>query len=104
MPLRVAIVGFGRMAQRFYVPALKRLAPDAFYAIADPAEGARSRAQKIFAGVSCFATVEELANTALDAAFVVSPPTAHFAAFQTLVARNVPIFMEKPFPLPDEIG
>ncbi len=104
MPLNVAIVGFGRMAQKFYVPALKLLAPDARYAIADPADDARIKAQKTFPGTSCFAAVEELANLALDAALIASPPASHFHAWHMLVLRNVPIFMEKPFPLPDQIG
>jgi predicted dehydrogenase len=104
MPFNMAIVGFGRMAQKFYVPALKLLAPDSRYAIVDPANDARIVAQKTFPEASCFAAVEGLAGLALDAALVASPPATHFHAWRLLVARNVPIFMEKPFPLPDEIG
>ena len=104
MPLEIAIVGFGRMAQNYYAPALKRLLPDARYAIVDPAEEAREKAQRIFRKSRCLDAVEDLAGSALDAALIASPPASHFHAWRSLASRNVPIFMEKPFPLPDEIA
>ena len=104
MALNIAIVGFGRMAQRFYAPALQRLAPDARYAIADPSEDARGKALGIFPGASCFTAVEKLAELALDAALIASSPATHFHAWHILAARGVPVFIEKPFPLAHEIN
>ena len=46
-PLSIAIVGFGRMAQTFYTPGLKRLAPEARYIIVDPVDEARGKAKEI---------------------------------------------------------
>lgn len=104
MTLSIAIVGFGRMAQNYYAQALKRLLPDARYAIVDPSVEAREQARRIFPEARCFAAVEELAGSGLDAALIASPPAAHFHAWRVLASRGVPIFMEKPFPLPSEIA
>jgi predicted dehydrogenase len=35
---------------------------------------------------------------------VASPPAAHFHAWRFFAARGIPVFMEKPFPLPQDIG
>ena len=104
MPLSIAIVGFGRMAQNYYAPALKRLAPDARYTIVDPAVEAREKARRIFPEARRLGAVEDLAGSKLDAALIASPPAAHFHAWRVLASRNVPIFMEKPFPLAKEIA
>jgi predicted dehydrogenase len=103
MPLKLAIVGFGRLAQGYYAPALKILEPDARYLIVDPALESRDRAQKIFPEAKCFREVDEISETLIDAALIASPPSTHFLAWRTLATRNIPIFMEKPFPLPHEL-
>ena len=82
MVLSIAIVGFGRMAQRFYAPALQRLAPDARYSIADPSENARGKALSIFPEAACFTAVEKLADLPLDAALIASSPATHFHAWR----------------------
>ena len=103
MPLTLAIVGFGRLAQDYYAPALKLLEPDARYFIVDPALESRDRAQEIFPQAKCFCEVDELSEISIDAALIASPPTTHFQIWCTLLSRCVPIFMEKPFPLPPEL-
>ena len=103
MPLTLAIVGFGRLAQDYYAPALKLLEPDARYVIVDPALQSRDRAQEIFLEAKCFCGVDELSGISLDAVLIASPPTTHFPIWSRLASANVPIFMEKPFPLPPEL-
>jgi predicted dehydrogenase len=104
MPLNIAIAGFGRMARSYCAPALKRLEPDASYFIADPAAPSCEAARRAFPQAQCFGTTEELLDIALDAALIASPPTAHFDAWRFFAERGVPVFMEKPFPLPQDIG
>ena len=80
MVLSIAIVGFDRMAQRFYA-VLQRLAPDARYSIADPSENAR-KALSIFPEAACFTAVEKLADLPLDAALITSSPATPFHAWR----------------------
>jgi predicted dehydrogenase len=104
MPLSIAIAGFGRLARSYYAPALKRIEPDAGYFIVDPVAASREEARRMFTAARCFADIEELGDIPLDAALVASPPAAHFHAWRFFGARGIPVFMEKPFPLPKDIG
>jgi predicted dehydrogenase len=103
MPLTLAIVGFGRLAQSYYAPALKLLEPDARYLIVDPVLQSRERAQEIFPEAKCFCGIDGLSETSIDAVLIASPPKTHFPIWCSLASANVPIFMEKPFPLPHEL-
>ena len=52
----------------------------------------------------CFTDMEELGDIALDAALIASSPAAHFQTWRYFVARGVPVFMEKPFPLAQDLA
>ena len=102
--LNLAIIGFGRLAQRYYAPALKLQAPGAQYFIVDPDPHACEQAKRLLVNANCFVSLEALAEAPLDAALIASPPSVHFEAWQNFSSRNISIFMEKPFPLPGDLS
>lgn len=103
--LRVGLVGFGRLAQDYYVPALRASPWPLRLAVADPGANSLKAAQRLLPGASRYQDHQELlAREALDALLVASPPSTHLAVWRAASALNLPVFMEKPFPLSHELG
>jgi predicted dehydrogenase len=88
-PIRVGIVGLGKIALEEHVPAMRAHA--AFDLVACASTKHR------LDGVACFATVEDmLAGIALDAVVICTPPQAHFAAARLALLRGKHVLLEKP--------
>jgi predicted dehydrogenase len=102
--LRLGLIGFGRLAQQYYVPALRRIPGIAAIAVADPLPASRAAAAGALGGVACFADAAALLAVEPDAVVVATPPSTHLAFWNTLAARGVPVFMEKPFVLRGELA
>jgi predicted dehydrogenase len=100
-PLRVALVGAGRIAQT-YADALARGREARLVAVADVrAEAAASLAESC--GARAFATHREmLAALPLDAAIVCTPPASHPEICLDLVAAGLHVLCEKPFAIRPE--
>ena len=91
--LRLGLVGCGTVVERGYVPALKSVAGVEVTAVAEP-DAARRR---IVPGAAGYDSVEEmLAESALDAVLVCSPPELHVAHARACAEARVPILVEKP--------
>lgn len=104
-PVRLGVIGFGRLAQNYYVPALRRMRDVAHVvAVGDPNEACCAAARKLLPGAAVYdapSTVYE--HALLDAVLVASPPAAHLAALRDVAAKpKLRVFMEKPLLPPGE--
>ena len=97
------MVGFGRVAQAYYVPALRTLKSVVIAAIVDPLPASLDKARKCFSGAAVGSDLGDLDKLSLDALLVASPPSTHLAALDAALRRRLPVFIEKPFLLPAEL-
>src|SRR5690349_8937734 len=106
-PMRLGIVGFGRLAENYYLPALARMQEVATVcAIADPTEPRRALAAKLLPNAKEFETQSQMLNDAapLDGILVASPPAAHLDALNELSNRPpIAVFVEKPLVPPGQL-
>jgi len=101
--LRLGIVGFGRLAREYYVPALPTVDGARLVAVADPLPASRAAAARL-AGVTVFDDHRAmLERAALDGLLVASPPSTHLAVWEDGARRGLAVFMEKPFVLSDDL-
>jgi D-galactose 1-dehydrogenase len=89
-PIRIAIVGVGKIARDQHLPAIA--ANPAFKLVA-----AASRHAAV-AGVSNFPTIEALLDStvAVDAVAICTPPQQHYQAAKLALARAKHVLLEKP--------
>ena len=103
--MRLGLVGFGRLAREYYLPALRNLDEARIVAVADPLQESRSEAVRRLPGVRVYENHLPMLDTAsLDAVLVASPPSTHLRAWNDAAARDLPVFMEKPFVLCGQLG
>jgi predicted dehydrogenase len=94
---KLAIIGFGRLAQRYYVPALRILGLAEIVAVADPLKASRAAAEAAFPRARTYSNHHELLeHREVDGILVASPPSTHLAVWNDAARRGVPTFMEKP--------
>lgn len=100
-PLRVAIVGAGRMGLQ-HARAVTRLRDRAeLVALVDPSESARSAARRLFPGVETYASLAGLSGErdggrAVDVVHVCTPPDDHVATALAALAAGCHVYVEKP--------
>ena len=95
MTTRVAVIGAGGVARR-HVEVLSGLPDVAVTAVFDPVrDSAESLAE--LCGATAYESVDEaLDAAAVDAAYVCVPPFAHGQPEKSVLARGLPLFVEKP--------
>lgn len=101
-PVKLGLVGCGRLAELGYVPAAKLSGEVRFVAFADPDPERR----ELLAGgeAAAFEDAERLLEAGgVDALVIASPPTEHERAAIAAAAAGVPTLVEKP-PAPDYAG
>jgi predicted dehydrogenase len=97
-PLRVALVGAGRIA-RVHADALEGSGEARLVAVADPRWEA-ARALSLDTGCPAYASAEEMvARERPEAAIVCTPPCHHAAVTCYLLGEGVHVLCEKPFAL-----
>ncbi len=97
-PLRVGIVGAGRIA-RDYLSAFTHVDDAELVAITDIDAGARD-AMAADTSLPAFASVREMmAETTLDAVIVSTPPASHEPVATELVGHGIHVLCEKPLAL-----
>jgi predicted dehydrogenase len=102
--LTLGIVGFGWLARDYYLPPLRALGGGVALAVADPSPAGRDAAARLLPGAPVFADADALFDAVpLDAVLVAAPPSVHLAIWHQAARRDLPVFMEKPFPLVDEL-
>jgi predicted dehydrogenase len=96
-PLRLAIFGCGRAAERLYVPALAHVPEARLVAAFDPVAARRELIAGATADCRAYASAEALLQNAhVDAVIVASPPETHLAAATLALCAGVPVLVEKP--------
>jgi predicted dehydrogenase len=101
--INIGLVGFGRLAQAYYTPALRTFPTIAVVAIADPLHASRMAASKSFQRAMICHDYEDFSNWPVDALLVASPPSTHLAILNAALRRRIPIFIEKPVLLGGEL-
>jgi myo-inositol 2-dehydrogenase/D-chiro-inositol 1-dehydrogenase len=94
---RVGMVGAGGVARR-HARVLSGL-PDVQLVGVTDVVAAAAQSLGAACGALVFASVGELLEAGLDAAYVCVPPFAHGPAERAIVAAGVPLFVEKPIAL-----
>ncbi|HEX4901305.1 MAG TPA: Gfo/Idh/MocA family oxidoreductase [Acidimicrobiales bacterium] len=104
-PVRLGLVGCGRLAELGHVPAAARSVDVEVVAVADPDPGRRSHVASLAGtAVGSYPDLPSLlAGSAVDAVVLATPATAHLADAERVVAAGLPVLVEKP-PAPDAIG
>ena len=100
--LRLAIAGCGRIAERGYIPALRRVPDASLIAVADPEptrrEGIRAAAAALGGRLpAAYASLERLlAEEAPDAVVIATPTDLHLAQAGLAAGAGIPSLVEKP--------
>jgi myo-inositol 2-dehydrogenase/D-chiro-inositol 1-dehydrogenase len=107
-PVRIGLVGCGRLAQLGYVPALAHVRGAQLVAVADPDHLRRQRTAGMAAArgmlVGTHADTSTLVSCAApDAVIVASPADSHVADARAAAAGSAALLVEKP-PAPDVAG
>lgn len=98
--MRVALVGFGMLAQRYYAPALRHRKDVEVTAIADPAHVIRQIAAAALPHARLYDDCDDLfRKEAVDAVLVATPPSTHLDLALAIARRSIPVFVEKPLVL-----
>src|SRR5262245_54470901 len=104
-PLRLGLVGFGRVVREYYLPAFRLLGGIDIRGVADPLAASRDAARKLLREVRTYVSAGELLDTQMvDAVLVASPPSTHLAIWLEASRRRLPVFMEKPFLVPGQLA
>jgi predicted dehydrogenase len=103
--LGVGLVGFGRLAERYYAPALRRSRALRVVAIAEPLAERRRRAAAEWPAARGVASLADLVRSdGVEALLVASPPASHLAAWRAACAAGLPAFVEKPLVLTHQLA
>ena len=89
--LNVGIVGFGRLAQAYYTPALRTLRSVRVVAVADPLPASRTTASKAFPDATTYCDYQDLLSLPLDALLVATPPSTHLAILNAALRCPIPV-------------
>ncbi|MDQ3678437.1 MAG: Gfo/Idh/MocA family oxidoreductase [Actinomycetota bacterium] len=101
--LRIGLVGCGRLAERGYAPAVRRVTGVEIVAVTDPNRARRGLLAKR-TGASAHAQLTELlAAGPLDGVVICSEPESHEEAAAAVAAAGLTALVEKP-PAPDAAG
>ncbi len=97
-PIRVAIVGGGKMAQHHARAIARCNFPAQVVAVADPSEAARAAMLAIAPGALGFGTLEELLREQqVEVVDVCTPPATHERLAELALNAGCHIYVEKPF-------
>lgn len=102
--LQLGLAGFGQLARKYYVPALRTLNGVNLSVVIDPLETSRAAARAAFPGVATLADPGALFTRRLDGIIVASPPSTHLALWNLAAGAGIPVLLEKPFALKGELG
>jgi predicted dehydrogenase len=101
--IRLGLVGFGRLARGYYVPALRGLSGARVVTVADPLEASRRAAAAALPDAATVPDLDALLASPPDALLVATPPSRHLAAWNAAQAAGLPVFLEKPFVLAGQL-
>lgn len=102
--LQLGLVGFGRLAQKYYAPALRALKSVSLAVVVDPLDASREAARAAFPHVATLANSDKLLSRPLDGLIIASPPSTHLALWNLAAHAGLPVLLEKPFTLRGELS
>ncbi len=103
-PVRIGLVGAGRLAQVGYLPAAAAARDVVLAAVAEPDPLRRGRLAALAGGLPAFADAAALLDGAdVDALVLATPAAVHLDDARRAAARGLPVLVEKP-PAPDRAG
>ena len=103
-PVRIGLVGAGRLAEVGYLPAAVATRGVVLAAVAEPDPVRRDRVAALSGGVPAFVSAHALLDGAdVDALVLATPAAAHLHDARAAAAARVPVLVEKP-PAPDRAG
>jgi len=95
--IRVAIVGFGQVAEHGHYPAYAASSDFEVVAVIERTEQRRAAARALNARIRAVANLDDLATDDLDLVDVCTPPALHAAPMQAALDRGWHVVCEKPF-------
>lgn len=96
-PVRLGLVGCGRVAEHLYLPALSSLGAVTLVAAADPSAERRALVLARSPHTRLFERAEDLfASELLDGVVIATPPPAHVPVLVQALERSLPALVEKP--------
>lgn len=94
--VRVGVIGTGYVSQNNFIPVLPKMDDVEIVGImANHLENAQ-RAQRMCGAQYAVATIEDLVDLGLDAAFVLTPKACHAEQIAFLLKHGVDVYSEKP--------
>jgi len=102
--LDLAIIGYGRLAREYYLPALSRMKDVRVKAVADLSPESLHAATKGIPLARVYQSYQQMfSQESLDAVLIASPPSSHLMAWLEARKNGVAAFVEKPFALTSQI-
>jgi predicted dehydrogenase len=97
-PLSIGLIGCGRVAERYYLPALARLPTEArLIAAADSVQARARLATTFFPECRVFSSASELLQyTPVRAVIIATPPASHVGTTIDALRAGLPVLVEKP--------
>jgi predicted dehydrogenase len=94
---RIAIIGLGKMGL-LHASLLNTMTGVKLVAFCEKSGLVRRFSRNIFTGIAIVDGVDKLSEIGLDAAYVTTPPSSHYAVLNTLFAKGIchDVFVEKP--------
>jgi predicted dehydrogenase len=102
-PLRVGLVGCGRLAEAGYLPAAAEARTVEITAVADPSRPRREALAQAGGAVAFDGVSELIESDLVEALVIASPPAEHLAQAALAAAAGLPCLVEKP-PAADAAG
>lgn len=98
-PLRIGILGCGKVVEKYHLPALKRSKAWRLGAACDPSAERRRWLQGAVPGVPVFERSADLLAAPLDAALIATPPATHAELAIEALEAGLHVLVEKPMAL-----
>jgi predicted dehydrogenase len=95
-PVRLGLIGCGRIASRVHLRVLRGLADGHLAAIAEPDADRRTEAARAAPGASLFEDHVGLLASEVDAVVICTPPATHAALAAAALEAGKHIYVEKP--------
>ena len=94
--MKVAVVGGGQIARKVYLPTLAAMDDVELAVLVEPDERRREAIARKYRFEAAVASVDELAEGQVDAAFVLTPHEHRRGPLKGLFERGIDVFSEKP--------
>jgi predicted dehydrogenase len=98
-PLRLGVIGCGRVFERFHLPAIARIPTISLRAGCDINPGRLAWVERLSSPPAVFGTPAELLGSGLEAVLVLTPPESHAQNVMLALGAGLHVLVEKPMAL-----